>query len=266
MRMLQYPAIDPVAVDLGILQIRWYGISYVAAILLGWWLLHRRARAWRTDWSVEQVADAIFYATLGVIVGGRLGEVLFYNPQYYLSQPLAVFKIWEGGMSFHGGLIGVMVAGWWFGRGAGKPFFEVADFLTPVVPVGLGFGRIANFINGELWGTPSGLPWAMVFPDPRAGGVPRHPSQIYEALLEGFILFVIIWWFSSRPRPVKSVFGLFLVVYGVFRCGVEFVREPEGKGYLAWGWLTEGQLLSLPMIVAGAMLLWLAYRGGVDSR
>lgn len=258
--MLPYPDIDPVAIDLGIVKIRWYGISYVVAIVVAWWLLDRRGRR-RGDWTRDEVGDLVFYATIGLLVGGRLGSVLFYNLPYYLSDPLAVFRIWEGGMSFHGGLAGVIVAMWLLARQTGKGFFQVADFLTPVVPVGLFSGRIGNFINGELWGTPSSLPWAMVFPDPRAGGVPRHPSQLYEALLEGLVLFAVLWWFSSRPRPAMAVSGLFLLLYGTFRSAVEFVREPDPQiGYLADGWLTMGQVLSAPMILAGALLLWLAFR------
>ncbi|MBI2969182.1 MAG: prolipoprotein diacylglyceryl transferase [Gammaproteobacteria bacterium] len=259
--MLSYPDIDPVAIQLGPVAVRWYGISYVAAILLAWWLLNWRARTSRPDWSRYRVADLIFYAAVGLIIGGRLGSVLFYNFAYYLDNPLSILKIWEGGMSFHGGLIGVLAAVWLFGRTAGKRFFDSSDFLAPVVPVGLGSGRIGNFINGELWGKPSELPWAMIFPDPRAGAVPRHPSQLYEALLEGLVLFIVLWWFSSRPRPAMAVSGLFLFLYGVFRCGAELVREPDAHiGYLVGGWLTMGQVLSAPMIVAGAILLVLAYR------
>jgi phosphatidylglycerol:prolipoprotein diacylglycerol transferase len=257
--MLIYPEIDPVAFQLGPLQIRWYGISYVAAILTAWWLLSRRSQ--REDWTQEQIADLVFYATLGIIIGGRLGSVLFYNLPYYLDHPLAIFKIHQGGMSFHGGLIGVMIAAAWYGRTIGKGFFKVSDFLIPAVPLGLGFGRVANFINGELWGAPSNLPWAMVFPDPRAGGIPRHPSQLYEALLEGLVLFIILWVFSTRPRPVMATSGLFLLGYGVFRFAVEFVRMPDANiGYLASDWLTMGQVLSLPMIVIGIVLLLFAYR------
>jgi phosphatidylglycerol:prolipoprotein diacylglycerol transferase len=257
--MLSYPDIDPVALDLGVVQIRWYGISYVAAILLGWWLLHRRVLARETGWTTQHVADLIFYCTIGIIVGGRVGEVLFYNLPYFLSDPLSILRIWEGGMSFHGGLVGVMLAGWWYGRSVGRGFFDTADLLTPVVPIGLGFGRLANFVNGELWGTPSSLPWAMIFPDPRAGGIPRHPSQIYEALLEGLVLFTVLWWFSSRPRPAPAVFGLFLFLYGIFRFSVEFVRAPDPHiGYLAGDWLTMGQVLSAPMILFGLLCLWLA--------
>lgn len=257
--MLEYPAIDPVAISLGPLQIRWYGLSYVVGTLLGWWLL--RLRAARHGWTHEQVADLVFYSVLGAVIGGRIGSVLFYNLPYYLDHPLAVLKIWQGGMSFHGGLIGVLVAMWLFGRGQQRRFFEVTDFLAPVVPVGLFCGRIGNFINGELWGRPTDLPWAMVFPDPAAGGVPRHPSQLYEAALEGIVLFVVLWLFSARPRPTMAVSGLFLSGYGMFRFLVEFVRVPDPQlGYLAFGWVTMGQLLSLPMFVVGALLIYMAYR------
>lgn len=257
--MLNYPDIDPVAIAFGPLKIRWYGISYVAGILVAWWLLHRRAAA--NNWTAEQVADLVFYATIGVIAGGRLGYVLFYNLPHYLAHPLEIFLITEGGMSFHGGLIGVLLAMWLFGRKIGKGFFNVIDFLAPTVPVGLFFGRIANFINGELWGAPSTLPWAMVFPDPRAGGIPRHPSQLYEALLEGVVLFIILWLYSAKPRPTMAVSGLFLLGYGLFRTAVEFVREPDAHiGYLALDWFTMGHALSLPMIALGAAWMWLAYR------
>ena len=264
--MLHYPHINPIALNLGIVKIRWYGVSYVVAIFIGWWLLRFRAAKGRGNWTYDQVADMVFYAAVGVIAGGRLGSVLFYNFPYFSAHPLAIFEIWDGGMSFHGGLIGVLVALALFARANGRAFFEVTDFLAPVVPVGLGSGRIGNFINGELWGTPSNLPWAMVFPDPRAGGIPRHPSQIYEALLEGLVLFIVLWLFSSKPRPRMAVSGLFLLLYGIFRFSVEFVRQPDANlGYLAWGWLTMGQVLSAPMIIAGAVLLWLAYRRRVPA-
>ena len=256
--MLTFPNIDPVAVDLGFLQIRWYGISYIVGILGAWALLHYRAKTGRFGWTVEQVADLMFYGILGVIIGGRLGSVLFYNLPYYLSNPLDVVKVWQGGMSFHGGLIGVLIAAWLYGRRINKTFFEAADFLAPVVPVGLFTGRIGNFINAELWGKPTDVSWGMVFPG--AGSLPRHPSQLYEAFLEGLCLFVILWWFSSRPRPLMAISGLFLLGYGLFRFAVEFVREPDAHlGYLGFGWLTMGQVLSFPMILVGVVLLILAY-------
>lgn len=256
--MLTYPALDPVAIDLGFLQIRWYGLSYVAGILIGWWLLRRRGRSSRPQWPAEQVADLVFYCALGIIIGGRLGSALFYNLPYYLHYPGAVLKIWQGGMSFHGGLLGVVIALWLFGRRQGKSLLETGDFLAPAIPLGLFAGRLGNFVNGELWGKPTDLPWAMVFPG--AGPLPRHPSQLYEAFLEGICLFIFLWWFSARPRPVMSVSGLFLLLYGVARIGVEFTREPDAHlGYIAWGWLTMGQLLSLPMVLAGAALLGLVW-------
>ena len=256
---MTFPNIDPVAIDLGFLQIRWYGLSYIAGIVGAWALLHYRAKPGRISWTVEQVADLMFYGILGVIIGGRLGSVLFYNLPYYLDHPLDVIKVWQGGMSFHGGLLGVLVACWLYGRKIDKKFFEVTDFLAPVVPVGLFTGRIGNFINAELWGKPADVPWGMVFPG--AGALPRHPSQLYEAFLEGLCLFVILWWFSARPRPLMAASGLFLLGYGLFRFAVEFVREPDAHlGYPGFGWLTMGQVLSFPMIVVGIVLFVLAYR------
>ena len=258
--MLTYPNIDPVAIDLGFLQIRWYGISYVVGILGAWWLLRHRAKSARFDWNAEQVADLIFYCTLGLIIGGRLGSVLFYNLPYYLNNPVDMIKVWQGGMSFHGGLIGVVIAVYLYGRKINKTLFEVGDFLAPVAPIGLFTGRTGNFINGELWGKPTDVPWAMVFPN--AGGLPRHPSQLYEAFLEGICLFIILWWFSAKPRPAMSLSGLFLSLYGVIRFGIEFVREPDAQlGYFAFGWLTMGQILSLPMIIIGVVLFVWAYTG-----
>lgn len=266
MPVLKYPAIDPVAFALGPVKVHWYGLAYVAGIAAAWWLLRWRAqRQPGSGWSRERVDDVIFYAMLGIIVGGRLGSVLFYNLPHYMEHPLDVFKIHQGGMSFHGGLLGVLLAMGWVARVHGVNFFRVIDFIAPAVPVGLGCGRIGNFINGELWGTPSDLPWAMVFPG--AGEVARHPSQLYQALLEGLLLFLILWFYSARPRPLMAVSGLALLCYGVFRSAVELVREPDAHlGYLAFGWVTLGQLLSLPMIVAGLLMLFYAYRGRCDAR
>lgn len=259
--MLNYPQIDPVAIALGPIKIRWYGISYVIGILGAWWLLKRRGPAQVPPYHAEHVGDLVFYCALGLLIGGRLGEVVFYNPAYYLSQPLSVFRIWEGGMSFHGGLLGGLAGAFFFARAAGRRFYAVADFLAPVVPVGLFCGRIANFINGELWGTASNAPWAMIFPHQDAGGIPRHPSQLYEALLEGVVLFALLWWYSSRPRPPMAVTGLFLAGYGAARTAVEFVREPDAHiGYVAFGWLTMGQVLSLPMVILGILLMVFAHR------
>lgn len=259
--MIAYPDIDPVAVDIGFVKIHWYGITYVVGILLAWLLLRYRGEKPQWGYSNDQVSDLIFYGMLGIIIGGRLGSVVFYNFSYYLQHPIEIFYIQQGGMSFHGGLIGVLVAVWIFANKINKSFFSLTDFIAPVVPIGLGCGRVGNFINGELWGGPSELPWAMVFPDPAAGGIARHPSQLYEALLEGVLLFIILWWFSAKPRPAKAVSGLFLLGYGVFRFMVEFVRVPDSHiGYLAFDWFTMGMLLSLPMILFGIILLVMAYR------
>jgi phosphatidylglycerol---prolipoprotein diacylglyceryl transferase len=259
--MIAYPNIDPVAVDLGFVKIHWYGITYVVGILAAWLLLRYRGRQSYWAFSDEQISDLIFYAMLGIILGGRLGSVIFYNFSYYIQHPIEIFYIQQGGMSFHGGLIGVLVAVWFFAGKIDKPFFKVTDFIAPVVPIGLGCGRIGNFINGELWGDASNLPWAMIFPDPAAGGIARHPSQLYEALFEGLLLFIILWWFSKISRPEKAVSGLFLIGYGVFRFMVEFVRIPDQHiGYLAFNWFTMGQLLTLPMIIFGVLLMALAYK------
>lgn len=261
--MLQYPDIDPVAIDLGFIKIHWYGISYVVAILLAWWLLHFRARKQPlSGWTTVQVSDLVFYGTLGIVIGGRLGSVIFYNLPYYLENPLEVIMVNKGGMSFHGGMLGVIIAMWFYSRKIDQTFFEATDFIAPVAPVGLFFGRLANFVNGELWGAQSTLPWAMVFPN--AGDLPRHPSQLYEALLEGVVLFLILWIYSGKIRPKMAVSAMFLIFYGIFRTSVEFVREPDANiGYLAGDWLTMGMVLSSPMIIAGIFLLIYAQRKSV---
>ena len=259
--MLSYPEIDPVAFSLGPLKIHWYGICYVVGIMSAWYLLRKRSQHADSNWNQEEVDDLIFYATLGIIIGGRLGSVIFYNLSEYLANPMEIFKIWNGGMSFHGGLLGVLVAMFLFCRSRNKAFFMATDFIAPVVPLGLGAGRIGNFINGELWGKVSDVPWAMVFPKALPLGLARHPSQLYQFLLEGVVLFLILWFFSAKPRPTMSISALFLLFYGVFRILVEFVRVPdEHIGYLAFGWLTKGQVLSLPMIVFGLLFLRMAYR------
>ena len=264
--MINYPNIDPIAIDLGLIKVRWYGLTYLAGLAVAWLLLLRRANKSDGQWDSEEVADLVFYCAVGLIIGGRLGSVLFYNFSYYLSNPLDVFKVWQGGMSFHGGIIGGIIAIVFFSIQTKKPFFKISDFMVPVIPVGLGFGRIGNFINGELWGAPSNLPWAMIFPGFGAGNIPRHPSQLYEALLEGLVLFLVLWWYSSSPRPRMAISGLFLLMYGVFRSLVEFVRQPDAHlGYLAADWLTMGQVLSVPMIIAGAILLFLAFQRRATS-
>ena len=259
--MLVHPNFDPVAIAIGPVKVHWYGLMYLLAFAGGWWLGCVRARdAWR-GWSRDAVGDVLFWIALGVILGGRLGYMLFYDLERLLAEPLSVFMVWQGGMSFHGGLIGVLVAMWWFARTRGRAFFEVADFIAPLAPLGIAAGRFGNFINGRLWGKPSDLPWAMVFHDPRAGDVARHPSQLYEALLEGVVLFAVLWWFTRRPHPAMAASGVFLVGYGLARTLVEFVRVPDAHlGYLAFGWVTMGQVLTLPMIAAGVVLAVMAMR------
>ncbi len=264
--MIPYPHIDPVAIQIGPLKVHWYGLMYLLGFLIFWGLGRLRAR--REDIVVrpEQVSDMLFYMMLGVVLGGRIGYTLFYNLPQFLADPLVLFRIWEGGMSFHGGLLGVVAAVWLYQRRQGWGFWRTMDFVAPLAPLGLGAGRIGNFINGELWGKPTDLPWGMVFPG--AGPLPRHPSQLYEAALEGVVLFAVLWLFSARPRPAGSVSGLFLIGYGVFRFLIEFIREPDAHiGYLAFGWLTMGQVLSLPMVLFGVALMWWAYRrqGGAQA-
>lgn len=254
--MLPYPEIDPVIFSIGFIKIRWYGLMYVIGFVLAWWLARRRAAESRSPVKPAQIDDLVFYSMLGVIVGGRLGYCIVYGWDNLTSDPLYIFKITQGGMSFHGGMVGALVAVWLFSRKIGKRFFEVTDFVAPLVPPGLGFGRLGNFINGELWGKATDVPWSF-----NVMGVGRHPSQLYEALLEGLLLFVILWTFSSRKRPYRAVSGLFLLCYGLFRFFIEFFRMPDANlGYLAFGWVTMGQILSTPMILLGAIMLVWAYR------
>jgi len=256
--MLTYPEIDPIAIAFGPVRIHWYGLTYVVGFVAAWWLARWRSRAPGSTWKPVDVDDLIFFAAIGVIAGGRLGWVLFYGLDAFLENPLALFRIWEGGMSFHGGLIGVMSAIAFFAWRRGRHVADVFDFTAPLPAIGLFSGRIGNFINGELWGKPTDLPWGML-----VNGEVRHPSQLYEAALEGLLLFVILWWFTSKPRARLAPSGLFLASYAVFRILVEFVRVPDAHiDYLAFGWLTMGQALSLPMLAAGlAMLAWSWKRG-----
>lgn len=258
--MLQHPDFDPVAIAIGPLKIHWYGLMYLLAFGSAWWLARLRARRPGAPLNTEQVEDLIFWGAVGVVVGGRLGYVLFYGWDHFVEDPLWALRIWQGGMAFHGGLLGVGAAMWWFARRAGVTVGALFDFVAPIVPLGLGFGRIGNFIGQELWGRASDVPWAMVFPrDP--SGLARHPSQLYQAALEGVLLFAVLWWFSSRPRPRFAVTGLFLALYGSFRFIVEFVREPDAHiGFVAFNWMTRGQLLSLPMVLAGVLVMVLAYQ------
>lgn len=254
--MLTYPEIDPVIFSIGFLKIRWYGLMYVVGFVLAWWLARRRCRRPDSPVTPEQVDDLVFYSMLGVILGGRIGYALFYGTEQLLSDPFYLFKITEGGMSFHGGLAGVLIAMWLHGRRLGHTMWRMTDFVAPLVPLGLGFGRIGNFINGELWGKPTDVPWGFL-----VNGQVLHPSQLYESALEGFVLFAILWWYSAKPRPYMAVSGLFLLLYGAFRFFVEFYRVPDAHlGYLSQGWITMGQVLTTPMIVAGAFMLALAYR------
>jgi phosphatidylglycerol:prolipoprotein diacylglycerol transferase len=252
-----YPQIDPVALSIGPLQVHWYGLMYLFGFAGAWWL--GRVRAERYGWTAEQVEDLLFYGAIGVIVGGRLGYSLFYDFANNLADPLNIFKIWQGGMSFHGGLLGVLTAFWLFSKKTGKSFFEISDFMVPMVPIGLFFGRMGNFINGELWGKVSDVSWAMIFPT--GGPLPRHPSQLYEAGLEGLVLFILLWLYSNKAKPLGAVSGLFFLGYGIFRFLIEFVRTPDAQyGYFAFEWLTMGQILSLPMIILGLFFIVRAYR------
>jgi len=257
--MLIYPDIDPIALQLGPLKIHWYGIMYLIGFGTAWMLGRQRTQKPNSVITLEQLNDLIFYAALGVIIGGRVGYVLFYDLPTYFKSPTAIFKIWQGGMSFHGGFLGVLIAMAWYARKIDRKFFELTDFIAPLVPLALGAGRIGNFINGELWGRPTVLPWGMIVP--AIDEIPRHPSQLYQATLEGIALFVILWLFSKKPRPTMAVSGLFLIGYGVFRFLVEFVRTPDAHiGFIAFDWLTMGQILTLPMLVVGVILMQLAYR------
>ncbi len=256
--MLAFPQINPIAFSLGPVRVHWYGLMYLLAFISAWCLAKWRTKHNQLNWTTEQIGDLIFYSALGVIVGGRLGYMLFYNTQQLFHEPWVLFRLWEGGMSFHGGFLGVVIAMWIFSIKSKKLILEIGDFSAPLVPLGLAAGRAGNFINGELWGRPGDVPWAMIFP--RADQNPRHPSQLYELGLEGLLLFIIVWWYASKPRPLGRVSGVFLIGYSLCRFFVEFFREPDAQmGFIAFGWLTMGQLLSIPMFLLG-LYLWLGKR------
>lgn len=281
-----HPQFDPVAVHLGKLQLHWYGLMYLLAFAFAYGFAWYRAKQ-RADWDTDMVADLVFYGAMGVILGGRIGYVLFYQFDELLKNPMYLFKVWEGGMSFHGGFIGVGLAMWYFAHKYKKNVFSVLDFIIPCVPTGLLFGRIGNFINGELWGRVSngGYNWLMAFPQAWKADaaliqqnpmlqslaidyngyplLPRHPSQLYQAFTEGVILFILCWWFSSKPRPRMAVTGLFVMGYGLARFTTEFFRQPDEGYALFMGWMSKGQLLSLPMVIIGAIFLILAYKNKV---
>lgn len=256
--MLIHPQFNPVALEVGPLAVRWYGLTYMVGFIL--FIVLGRLRAEKKGWTAQALDDLLFYGVLGVVIGGRLGQVLFYEPSYYLSHPLEILAVWKGGMSFHGGFLGVMAALAWYGHKTGRSFWDVSDFVVPLVPTGLAAGRIGNFINGELWGrlAPPDLPWAMVFP--QVDLLPRHPSQLYQAGLEGLTLFVLLWWFSGRDRPRGAISAFFLIGYGIFRFIAEYFRTPDegifGQSYT----ISMGQWLSLPMVLAGVALMVWAYR------
>lgn len=269
--------IDPIAIHLGPVAVHWYGIMYLLAFGAAWLLGNHRVAAGRLPGvNAEAFSDLLFYSMLGVVLGGRIGYVLFYAPGAFLANPAMLVRVWEGGMSFHGGLLGVLAASLWWSRKHATHFFDTMDFVAPLVPLGLGFGRLGNFIGAELWGKHTDGSWGVIFPDslppPLAGldgaalqalhaagqldAHARHPSQLYQAALEGLVLFLVLWTVSLRPRGRYLVSGLFALLYGVFRFAVEFVRVPDNGLYVAWGWLTRGQLLSVPLIVLGLYLVW----------
>ena len=274
--MPYFHQINPIAFSIGPVAVHWYGIMYLLGFVGAWYLGNRRREAGRLPVGYEAFSDLAFYGMLGVIVGGRVGYMLFYTPlDWIVHDPLALFRVWEGGMSFHGGLLGVLAAGWLWSRRNHVHFFDTIDFVAPLVPIGLGLGRLGNFIGGELWGRHTDLPWGVIFPRALehlgkttdelramylAGELnheARHPSQLYEFALEGVVMFTVLWLYSRKPRPRYAVSGLFALLYGVFRFAVEFVREPDVQlGFIAFDWLTMGQILSLPLIAVGLYLLW----------
>lgn len=279
--MIFFNDIDPIALHVGPLGIHWYGLMYLGGFVAGYWLGARRVAAGRLAATKDAYGDLMFYAMLGVILGGRIGYLLFYSHEW-LRDPLMILKVWEGGMSFHGGLLGVIIATVIWSRKQKRRFWDTIDFVAPLVPIGLGLGRLGNFIGGELWGAKTNAGWGVVFPSALAdlgastqelramfeqgllNAEARHPTQLYEAFLEGVVMFAVLWWYSAKPRPRYAVSGLFALMYGLFRFAIEFVRQPDAQlGYLAFGWVTMGQLLSVPLIATGLVLLWLSRRAPV---
>lgn len=282
-----HPQFDPIAVSLGPFDVHWYGLAYVFAFITAYALAIYRSRK-RDSWNADMVADMIFYGSLGVVFGGRIGYVLFYQFDELIANPAFLFKVWEGGMSFHGGFIGVALAMWYFSRKYKKSPFEVFDFVVPCVPTGLFFGRLGNYVGGELWGrvSDSGHGFLTLFPQATRADfallqanpslqslvvkvdgqylLPRHPSQLYEAFAEGLLLFIILWWYSAKPRPRMAVTSLFLLGYGFFRFMIEFFRQPDAdQGFILFGWMTKGQILTTPMIIGGLIMLAMAYRRSI---
>ncbi len=257
-QFITFPQIDPIIFSLGPISLRWYGLMYLIGFGFAYWLGMRRAKNSNGVWTAENVDQLIYTCFWGVVLGGRIGDVFFYNFDRFLQDPLFLFRIWEGGMSFQGGFIGVIVDMIRVSARQKRSFWQTSDFIAPLIPFGLGMGRIGNFINDELWGRVTDVPWAVLFPS--GGYLPRHPSQLYEAFLEGVVLFFILQWFIRKPRPAGSVAGLFLIGYGVCRFVVEYVRDVAPNVNTASDLITRGQLLSLPMIIGGIVIMLWAYK------
>lgn len=263
--MFVYPNLNPIALKIGPIKIYWYGIMYIVGLMLAWILATYRAKKPNSGWTKTEIGDLIFYGAIGLVIGGRIGYMLFYDFHNFIVNPIILFKTWDGGMSFHGGMLGAIIAMYIFSRVKHKHFLDVTDFAVPLVPLGLAAGRLGNFINGELWGRVTTMPWGMIYP--QAGPLPRHPSELYEFFCEGIILFIILWFYSAKPKPRMAVSALFVLCYGCIRFTLEFFRQPDPQlGFIAFGWLTMGQLLSLPMIIVGIILLYFSYKRGVIKK
>jgi phosphatidylglycerol:prolipoprotein diacylglycerol transferase len=252
------PHIDPVFLRIGPLEFRWYGLMYIIGFIAAYFIIIAGVKRKKIGFSRDDVADFVFTVAIGVILGGRIGYILFYNLSYYIGHPLKVFAVWEGGMSFHGAFTCAILAGLYFVRKKGVPFFQMADIVTPAIPIGLGLGRIGNFINGELYGRVTSVPWGMVFPN--GGNLPRHPSQLYEAILEGPVMFLIVWFLGRTERPAGVIFWSFIALYGLFRFFVEFFREPDQQVGFLLGPFSMGQMLSFPMLLLGLGMVLLTYK------